>query len=348
MALPDPGPNTLMLPDIGVGCFSFGGGAYWGEQSPKDVDEVVGRALELGLDLFDTAETYNDGASEAALGQALAGRRNSAQIASKGQPDFAYRGTLRERCEASLRRLKTDYIDIYMLHWPLNSNAMLHYTDDLEKLRNPPTIVEALETMDRLRAEGKIRHVGISNFGVAQMKEAVAVGVPIAVNELAYGLLMRAAEAEVLPFCDECGIGVFGYMPLSQGLLSDKVSTLNELPPARTRTRHFRGDRSGSRHGGKGFEDETMSTIEALRREARTAGIDLSDLALAWAISNPRITSVLVGARNLGQLERNFRATQIVIDPALSRRLEDITRPLALCLGNSIDYFQGLEDSRSY
>jgi aryl-alcohol dehydrogenase-like predicted oxidoreductase len=339
---------ALALPNVGVGCFSFGGGAYWGEQSQKDVNQVVDRALELGLNLFDTAETYNNGASEIALGQALAGQRNRAQIASKIQPDFAYRDTLRARCEASLRRLKTDWIDIYMLHWPLNSNAMRHYTSDVEKLRNPPGIGEALETMAALKAEGKIRYIGISNFGVAQMKEAVAVGVPITVNEMAYGLLMRAAEAEVMPYCAEHGIGIFGYMPLSQGLLSDKVSTLDELPAARTRTRHFRGDRPGSRHGGRGFEEETMSTLNALRREAGAAGIDLSDLALAWAIANPHITSVLVGARNLDQLGKNFRGAQISINPALAKRLDEITHPLAQRMGDSIDYFQSIEDSRSY
>jgi len=342
------GKADLVLPTMGVGCFSFGGGAYWGVQDQKDVSEVVARALELGLNLFDTAESYNDGASEEALGRALSGRRERALITSKIRPDFAYRGTIRARCEASLRRLNTDYIDVYMLHWPLNANAMLHFTQNPAELRSPPTITEALETLNELRVEGKIRHIGVSNFGVTQIKEAVEVGVPIALNELPYGLLMRGVETEILPYCVEQGIGVLGYMALSQGLLSDKFASLDDLPPARTRTRHFRGDRPGARHGEPGIEMETMGAIQALRAEARAAGIPLSVLALAWAMANPAITSVLVGARNRNQLESNHRAVQLGLSRELLQRLDAITQPIAQRLGSSADYFQSSQNSRSY
>ena len=342
------GKTDLLLPPIGVGCFAFGGGAYWGEQSQQDVDAVVSRALELNLNLFDTAEVYNDGASEVSLGKALAGRRDGAIIVSKVQPACAYRHTLRGRCEASLRRLNTDRIDIYMLHWPLNPQSLRHYTDDPALLRNPPTITETLEAMDELQREGKIRHIAVSNFGLSQMREALAVGVPIAINEVAYSLLMRAAEAEVLPYCVQQGVGVFGYMPLCQGLLSGKFRTLDELPPMRARLRHFSGTRPGSRHGEPGVESELMQTIEALRVEAAAHNLELSDLALAWAMNQPGITSVLVGARNLEQIENNARAMRIEIDARLNERLNAITAPLAALLGNSIDYWSPANDSRSF
>ncbi len=270
------GSTALILPVLGVGCFSFGGGTYWGEQSQRDVDAVVARALDLGVNFFDTAETYNGGASEVALGHALRGRRDAAIVCTKIQPDHAYRADVRRHCEASLARLQTDRLDIYMLHWPLNPSALRHYTDDAEKLRHPPGIAEALEAMDELRREGKVRWLGVSNFGGAQMAEALAVGVPLALNELPYNLLARAIEAEALPACTRHGLGVLGYTPLAQGLLTGRFQDFDELPPMRTRTRHFRGDRPGARHGGSGIEAETHAALITLRLIATEAGVPLA------------------------------------------------------------------------
>ncbi|MGH7997008.1 MAG: aldo/keto reductase [Opitutaceae bacterium] len=342
------GAADFSLPVLGVGCFSFGGGAYWGAQSQQDVDAVVGRALELGANFFDTAESYNDGASEIALGRALAGRRDRAIVGTKVRPDQAYADVLPRRCEESLKRLGTDHVDVYMLHWPLNPNAMRHYTEDASRLARPPTLEEALGAMDRLRREGKIRHIGISNFGLRQMEEALALGVPIALNELAYNLLMRGIEAEVLPFCERRGLGILGYMSIFQGILSDKFASFDDLAPVRLRTRHFRGDRAGSRHGEPGVESEMMATIEALRAEARGAGVSLPDLALWWAVGEARITCTLVGARNLQQLEHNVDALRHRIDPALRTKLNAITGEVLRKLGPCLDYFQNEKNSRSW
>ena len=340
--------SGMTLPILGVGCFSFGGGAYWGAQSQRDVDEVVAGAIDLGVNFFDTAETYNAGASELALGEALRGRRDAALICTKIQPDHCYRDEVRLHCEASLSRLKTDRIDIYMIHWALNPSALRHYTNDAQRLAHPPTIGEALHAIDGLRREGKIRHIGVSNFGVTQLAEAVATGVPLALNELPYNLLSRAIEPELLPACVDHGIGVLGYTPLAQGLLSGKFANFDELPPIRTRTRHFRGDRPGSRHGGAGCEAETLVALEGLRRAAEQAGVPLGDLALAWAIANPSITCTLVGARNRAQLEANIRAAEIPISPALRNELSQATDSLMQRLGPSLDYHQSPDDSRSW
>jgi myo-inositol catabolism protein IolS len=352
------GVAGLRLPVLGVGCFAFGGGAYWGEQSQRDVDEVVARALELGVNFFDTAESYNGGASEAALGQALRGRRDSALICTKIQPDHAYRDEVRRHCEASLQRLQTDRIDVYMIHWPLNANSLRHFTADEARLRRPPEIAEALQAMDELRSEGKIRYLGVSNFGAAQLAEAVAVGVPLALNELPYNLLTRGIEPDVLPACVRQGIGVLGYMALAQGLLSGKFAGFDELPPTRTRTRHFRGDRLGSRHGGPGWESEMMAALESLRSLvdrgprslswAEESAVSLGDLALAWAIANPAITCTLVGARNRTQLEENVRAAQFPLSDSLRAELDQVTEPLLKLLGPGIDYYQSAEESRSW
>jgi myo-inositol catabolism protein IolS len=338
----------LTLPVLGVGCFSFGGGSYWGDQSQRDVDEVVAAAIDLGVNLFDTAEAYNGGASEAALGKALRGRRDAALICTKIQSDHCYRDEVRRYCDASLARLQTDRIDIYMIHWPLNPSSLRHFTDDARRLAHPPTIVEALEALNELRLEGKIRHIAVSNFGVAQLAEAVATGVPLVLNELPYSLLSRAIEAEVMGACAQHGLGILAYVPLAQGLLSGKFASFDELPSMRTRTRHFRGDRPGSRHAGPGFEEETFAALEGLRGAARRADLPLGDLALAWVIANPAITCTLVGARNRAQLEANVRAAGIPLAPALRAELSRLTDPLLQKLGAGIDYYQSLDDSRSW
>lgn len=340
--------SGLSLPLLGVGCFSFGGGSYWGEQSQRDVDEVVAAALDLGVNFFDTAETYNQGASETSLGEALRGRRDAAIVCTKIQPDHCYPGEIRRHCEASLARLKTDRIDIYMIHWPLNPSSLRHYTSDGQRLANPPVIQEALAELDALRREGKVRYLGVSNFGVVQLAEAVATGVPLVLNELPYNLLSRGIESAVLPACTREGLGILAYTPLAQGLLSGKFAHFDDLPAMRTRTRHFRGDRPGSRHGGPGYEAETMAALENLRGIAEREKIPLGDLALAWTIASPAITCTLVGARNRAQLEANVRAASLVVAPPLRAELSRATDRLLEKLGPGIDYHQALTDSRSW
>ena len=188
----------------------------------------------------------------------------------------------------------------------------------------------------------------MSNFGVTQLAEAAGTGVPLAVNELPYNLLSRAIEPEVLPACARHGLGVMGYFPLAQGLLSKDFARFDDLPPMRLRTRHFRGDRAGSRHGGQGFEEETMAAIKGLRRAANQACLPLGDLALAWALANPAITCTLAGARTRAQLEANVRAAETPLAPALRAELTRLTDPLLDKLGPGIDYYQSLDDSRSW
>ena len=159
------GKDGLELPVLGIGCWSFGGGDYWGDQNQKDVDSIVAAALEMGCNYFDAAEVYNDGRSESALGQALKGRRTEAILGSKISPHNADPATLRSHCEASLKRLGTDYIDLYMVHWPINPVALEHYTDQEADEKALPSTDAAFRTLTDLREEGKIRHIGVSNFG---------------------------------------------------------------------------------------------------------------------------------------------------------------------------------------
>mgnify|MGYP001546320672 CR=1 FL=1 len=342
------GRSTLSLPVLGLGTWSFGGGAYWGPQSQADVDRVVARALDLGLVYFDTAEMYNGGASEASLGEALRGRRAQAVIGSKLSPAHARPAELRSRCEASLRRLRTDHLDLYLVHWPIHADSIRHFSTDEDLLRHPPSTRDAFLTLAALQREGKIRHIGVSNFGVRQMEEVLALGVPLAVNELPYNLLMRAIEAEILPFCRERGIGVIGYMALMQGVLAGDREGFEGLAPSRTRTRHFSSARPGSRHGGPGFEEETHAALRSLRAVAREEGMSLSDLALVWALGGPGIDCVLAGCRDLRQLEENVRASRLRLPPATRARLCEATDDLRRRLGPSPDYYESADRPRTW
>lgn len=340
------GPDGPVLPVMGLGTWSFGGGAYWGPQDQKAVDAVVSRALELGITYFDTAEMYNAGTSEESLGRALQGRRDRAFIGSKISPSNTAPTTLRAHCEASLKRLGTDYLDLYMVHWPIHANSIRHFTQDEALIRQPPSTRDAFLTLAALQREGKIRHIGVSNFGVAQLTEVLDLGVKVAVNELPYNLLMRAIEAEIAPFCRRHGVGILGYVTLMQGVLAGDFDTFDALPEMRTRTRHFSSQRPHSRHGEPGFEAETWKTLEDVRAIARDEQVPLADLALAWALANPDITCVLAGCRNLAQLEENVRALSLRLSPETIERLNAVTQELLLKLGYNPDYYQGLAHTR--
>jgi myo-inositol catabolism protein IolS len=342
------GASGLKLPVLGIGCWSYGGGAYWGEQSQKDVDEVINAALDAGCNFFDTAEAYNDGASESALGEALKTRRGEAVIGTKIWPANCHPQTLREHCEASLKRLGTDYVDSYTIHWPINYRTMGGLTSGGEAHQNLPTLEAAVRTMEDLQTEGKIRYIGISNFGVGQMDELRRFTDKAVVNQLPYSLLSRAIEPEIVPYCREHGMGLVGYMSLMQGLLTGKFKDADSMPANRTRVRHFRGDRQGSRHGEAGAEKETFEAVAGIRDLARELDMPMHHLAMAWSIANPQLTCTLVGARNVRQLEDNFKAVEVSLDQSTMAELDRITAPLMKKLGPSTDLYEHTDKSRSW
>jgi len=220
----------LRLSRIGIGCWAFGGGEYWGDQNQKDVDAVVRMAVERGINVFDTARMYNDGASEISLGKALKGLRDRAFVISKVSPARAYRKTLKEECEVSLQNLGTDYLDLYMMHWPINPLGIKHFTDDPEIIAHPPTTEEAFAALMELKKEGKIRDIGVSNYGIRQLKEAAAVCSEIAVNEMPYNIISRAIEAEIMPYCAEHNMTIISSMTLQQGVLAGIYQSAADVP----------------------------------------------------------------------------------------------------------------------
>lgn len=340
------GSSSLRLPILGIGCWAFGGGDYWGAQSQDDVDAVVRHAIDSGCNFFDTAEAYNGGASEISLGVALRGiSRERVIVCTKISPSNTAPEKVVAHCEASLRRLQTDYIDLYMVHWPITAHSIRHFTPEPVAT---PSVPDAFEALSSLRRAGKIRHIGVSNFGRRHLAEALATRVPIAVNELPYSLLARAVELEIMPYCCDKGVGVLGYMSLLQGVISDRYAKLADVPEYRRRTRHFSAASTPlSRHGTPGAEAETERALEGIRRVARRLEISTSDLALRWAFAGPGITSSLCGSRNVAALAESVRAALQPLDPAVVAELNGITQPLLEALGPSFDYYENPANDRT-
>lgn len=339
--------SGLELSELGTGCWAFGGGNYWGEQDQKDVNSVVHASVDLGINYFDTAEAYNEGRSESSLGEAIQGlSRDKIRIGTKVSPSNCYPKTLVEHCHKSLARLRTDYIDVYMIHWPIHPHSIRHFTDDEAIIQNPPLIDEAMETLLYLKAQGKIRYVGVSNFSSNRLKDLPLS--EIAVNELPYNLFCRSAEFNILSDCAEKGIGVIGYMSLLQGLLADIYPTLNEVPVWQRRTRHFNANGTKEcRHGEPGAENETNEALKALRRVANETGIPVPELAIRWILENPAITCTLVGSRNVKQLEANVRSVREPLSRDIKCELDRITVSIMEKLGNHLDYYESAENDRT-
>lgn len=343
------GKSDLFLSAIGLGCWSFGGGDYWGQQDQKDVDDVVHAAVEKGINYFDTAEVYNDGRSEVSLGKAIKGlQRSQLIIGSKVSPSNCYPGILEEHCEASLKRLQTDYIDIYMIHWPIHPHSVRHFTSDERVISDPPDINDALGTLMKLRDAGKIRYIGLSNFSRKRMIKDIPEDVPVAINELAYNLLSRGIEFDTLPYCESNRVGILAYIALMQGILTGKYLTLNDIPELLRRTRHFDSAKNPkSRHGEKGFEIETFRAIDDIRSLAVRTGYSMTDLAVGWVIANTAITSALMGARNVKQLEEIIRPAEKIIPAEIIIELNRLTDDLKIAMGNCFDYWESRENDRT-
>lgn len=317
------GKSGIEISPMGIGCWSYGGGDYWGPQAQSDVTAVAHAALDAGINFFDTAEGYNEGRSEEALGIALKDRRHEAVIGTKvGTPDPSI---IRERCEASLKRLQTDYIDIYMIHWPHDEFA----------------IEDSMAELVQLRENGLIRAIGVCNFGVAQLSAALNTGTEVIANQVCYNLLSRGIEVELLPLCKKYDLGILGYMPLLQGLLTGKYKSADELPLVHSRFRHFSNDRPMAKHGEQGAEEKVFATLEGIRKIAETEQIPMSQLAIAWTLAKQGITCMLVGTRNNDELNMNLHVFEYSPPMSVIKELDRLTLPLLKKMGTNLDYFLG-------
>ncbi|MDR1709888.1 MAG: aldo/keto reductase [Candidatus Accumulibacter sp.] len=342
------GASGIEVSVIGLGCWSFGGGSYWGAQSQQDADAVVAAAIERGINFIDTAEVYNDGESERALGRALKGRRSDVVLASKISTSHA--GNVRKYLEGSLSRLGTDYLDVYILHWPINPTALAHFAPGDEAADAPAGVADVFGQFEALQKEGLIRSIGISNFGVQQMTEAAATGVRVDSNQLPYNVVSRAIESGIAPYCMAHEIAVVGSIGLQQGLLTGKYARAEDVPPPQAHSRHFRQERGGaeSRHHEDGAEKELFEAVDCLKAISAETGLSCAQIALAWILRKPFMTSTLAGCRNVAQLEANLKALDVNLHDEFMARIDAASLPVWQKLGDSPDYYENRAKSRIF
>ena len=321
------GGTEIEVSTICLGCYVFEGGTTWGQQDEGDSIAAIEAALDAGINFFDTAEAYGDGYSEELLGRVLKGRREAAVIATKASPGNLAPERLREACHRSLQRLGTDYIDLYQVHWPN---------------RDVP-IEETVATLEALKEEGAVRAIGVSNFGVRDLGDFLDHAHP-ATNQLPYNLLWRAIEHDLVPKCQEHGVGVLTYSSLMQGLLTGKYRSPDAVPEGRARTKLYSKDRPLSKHGQPGFEPEAFEAVARLRELADSAGYPLAQLAVAWLLARPAVTSVLVSARSASQVRQNVPAAELEPPIDLLDQMTAATEELKSKVGRDPDMW--LSDSR--
>ncbi|MDR3314673.1 MAG: aldo/keto reductase [Oscillospiraceae bacterium] len=346
------GTSGIKIHPLGMGTWAFGGGSYWGEQSQAEVNNICAAALERGVNFFDTAEVYNAGTSETSLGVALRGKRTQAVVASKIAPSNC--GDIEGHLDASLRRLQTDYVDLYMLHWPVNPLALKHFGGEGDA--RLPQVSEIFDTLQRMVQKGKVRAIGVSNFGKTQLEEALATGCPVCINEIAYNIVSRAIEAEIAPLCLAKNISVVGSMALQQGLLAGAFAAPDDVPPPQAHSRHYQQSRGvgggdpaqDSRHNEAGAEAEIFALLPELQRIAAEQGITTAQLSVAWVLQKPFIASTLAGCRTVAQLEENIAATEIALPQAVAAQIDALSLPVWQKLGDSADYYENRRDSRIF
>ncbi len=298
--------GSLNVSVVGVGCNNFGRRLDAGGTAA-----VVNAALDAGINFFDTADVYGGGGqSEILLGQALGSRRAEVVIASKfgmameGQGSGASAAYIRTAVEASLRRLGTDYIDLYQLHTP----------DD------ETPIDETLAALDELVKAGKVREIGSSNFSAAQIREAEAAVKPGAARfaslQNEYSLLHRDDEAEVLPECERLGIGYLPYFPLAYGLLTGKYRQ-GQAAPEGTRI-------TTNSDPSRWLNDDNLKRVEGLVAFAESQGHTLLELAFSWLLARPAVSSVIAGAMNAKQIQSNAGAAAWQLTQADLKAVDEI------------------------
>lgn len=294
------GNSDLQITPMGFGAWAIGGGGWdfaWGAQDDADSVATIREAIDLGINWIDTAAVYGLGHSEEVVGQALAGVASRPYVFTKcarvwneqrqlGKSLKA--ASIRAECEASLRRLKVDVIDLYQVHWP-------------EPIVD---IDEGWETMVKLKTEGKVRWIGVSNFSVSQMRRAAAIA-PITSLQPPYSMVVPDVEKEILPYCLENNIGTLIYSPMKSGLLSgrmtrERVAAMEADGDHRQRTPHFQ----------EPLLTRNLNLVELLREIGARHGKMPGEVAIAWALRHPAVTATIVGLRSPAQLNGTIGAAE--------------------------------------
>ena len=321
MTLRTLGQSDLRITPIGVGAWAIGGGKWefgWGPQDDEESIAAIRAGLDRGMNWIDTAAAYGLGHSEIVVGRAVKGLHKRPYIFTKcslvwdasGKIGHSLRAdSIRREAEASLKRLDVDAIDLYQIHWPAwhgnSENA------------SPGSIEEAVGEMAKLKAEGKIRNIGVSNFNARQMQRAQHVA-PIASLQPPYSLLASEIEREILPYARQHHIGVIVYSPMASGLLSG----------AMTRERIAAFPEDDWRKHNPNFQEPLLSRnlrlVETLRAIGKRRGFTTGEVAIAWTLRNPAVTGAIVGVRSAQQVIGIAGAADVRLSPDEVLEIEQV------------------------
>src|SRR5437868_3128237 len=299
------GNSDLNITPIGFGAWAIGGPGWafaWGPQEDDDSVAAIREALDKGINWIDTAAVYGLGHSEEVVARALEGMGNRPYVFTKCSMVWDEQGkisrslkaeSIRRECEASLRRLKVDALDLYQVHWPMPDQE----------------IEEGWATMARLKVEGKVRNIGVSNFDAGQMQRALAIA-PITSLQPRYSLIHREVERAILPFAEQENIGVIAYSPMASGLLTGAIT--------RERIQQLPAD--DWRQSNPDFQEPLLSRnlrlVRLLRAIGQHHGRSPGEVAIAWVLQNPAVTGAIVGARRPAQIKSIVGAAAFWLSPS--------------------------------
>ena len=322
------GQSEIQLSSITFGAWAIGGW-MWGGADKRDAVAAIHKAVDVGMTSIDTAAIYGQGHSESIVGEALEGRRHEVEILTKfglrwdtdrgqhyfdstdnqGRPisihRYAGKASVIEECENSLKRLRTDYIDLYQHHRP-----------------DPTTpIEETMEALGILLEQGKIRTAGVSNYSLDETKQALAA-LPIVCNQVPYSMLERDIEDDLAPYCQEHRISILAYSPLQRGILTGKIKPGHVFAD----TDH----RSDQYFFQPGNHEKVMDFLAEIQPIADQRGITLSQLVINWTLHRPGITIALAGARDPRQVEENAAAADFRLSVSETEQIDTALEKLVL------------------
>ena len=288
------GSSDLEVSVLGFGGWGIGGAPFWKNEGDKHSAQAILKAFDLGVNFFDTAPVYGFGHSEELLGKTLQPVRDKVILATKCglRWDKKALGSIKKDCsrqsileeiDQSLQRLRTDYIDLYQVHWPDVSTSQ----------------EETMETLLQIQEKGKIRHIGVSNYSVAQMQDCLKVG-QIVSQQPEYSLLQRSIEKATVPFCLENDIGIIAYSPLASGVLTGKYDK-------NTRFNDWRSKGIIGVFTGEGFV-QNIAKVDRFKDVAKSLGKTCGQTAINWVIRQSGLTTALIGVKNANQMEENLQA----------------------------------------
>lgn len=308
------GKSGVEVSVLGLGTWPMGG-EWWGGSDDEESIRTIHRALELGITLIDTAEGYGKGHSEEVVGRGLEGRRSQAIIADKVAPNHLEPAQIRQAFADSCRRLQTDYLDVYFIHWP-----------NIDIPLGP-----AMEELEKMRQEGKIRAIGVSNFTTVEMDEARQYG-RIDVLQPPYNMFWRYIERAEVPYCREYNIGIMTYSSLAQGLLTGAL----------TRDTQFaEGD---NRPTTVLFQPENYSrcldVVDHMKPIAEKYGKTLAQLAIYWVTTRAGVSTSLLGARTVKEIEENAAGTGWTMDATDLNLIDGYAREVFSTLPEYPDMFR--------